>query len=260
VGGGFGLYLKRTHLGNVGEQTLFAELPQVRTTNDIDMFLRAEVLADLPRTRAVAEAIKRLGYEVVEEAKFLQWKKPLVVGGVVQEVKLDVLVGPLGRHRRSMKVSAPRARPKGKIEFHAHPVEEALHIEDEPLGVEVAGRASDGEGYSGTVFVPEAFPYLLMKLHAFSDRKGDADKDLGRHHALDVYTVVGMMTEREYGRARAFGAADAGDEHVRRAREIVAADFSSTTSEGLLRMREHALFRPEFRTGEFMSVLREVFG
>src|SRR5438128_488615 len=85
VGGGFGLYLKRTHLARTGEQTLFTELPEVRSTNDIDMFLRAEVLSDLPRTKEVADAIKRLGYAVVEEAKYLQWKRPVVVAGVAQE-------------------------------------------------------------------------------------------------------------------------------------------------------------------------------
>src|SRR5260370_548184 len=123
VGGGYGLYLKRTHLARTGQQTLFTELPDVRSTNDIDMFLRAEVLADLPRTKEVADAIKRLGYGVVEEAKYLQWKRAVAVAGVEQEVKIDVLVGPLGRYRGSMKVSPPRAGPKGNIEFHAHTVE-----------------------------------------------------------------------------------------------------------------------------------------
>jgi hypothetical protein len=32
---------------------------------------------------------------VVAEAKFLQWKRDVLVGGVPQQVKIDVLVGPL---------------------------------------------------------------------------------------------------------------------------------------------------------------------
>ena len=36
-----------------------------------------------------------------------------------------------------------------------------------------------------------------VKLSAFADRKADENKDLGRHHALDAYTIAGMMTERE---------------------------------------------------------------
>ena len=71
VGGGFGLYLKRAHLARTGERTLFVELPEVRSTNDIDMFLRAEVLADLSRAREVASAIERLGYTPVEGAEYL---------------------------------------------------------------------------------------------------------------------------------------------------------------------------------------------
>src|SRR5262249_49257400 len=153
-------------------------------TNDLDMFLRAEVLSDLGRTQEVAEAIRRLGYEPVEEAKFLQWKRKVMVAGVPQDVKIDVLVGPLGAFRPKLKVSMPRVRPRGTIQFHAHAVEEAISVEDDPIAIEVAGVRSTGEPYAGTVQVPEAFPYLMMKLHAYADRKEDADRDLGRHHAL----------------------------------------------------------------------------
>lgn len=66
IGGGFGLYLKRLHLERTGERTLFSILPAIRLTNDIDLFLRAEVLSDLARTREVADAIRRLGYTPVE--------------------------------------------------------------------------------------------------------------------------------------------------------------------------------------------------
>jgi hypothetical protein len=208
----------------------------------------------------VADAIRRLGYRVVEEAKYLQWRRPVSVGGVAQEVKIDVLVGPLGSYRASMKVTPPRARPKGDIQFHAHTVEEARHIEDRPIEVPVDGTTSEGRPYSGTVYVPEAFPYLLMKLHAFRDRKDDANKDLGRHHALDIYTIVGMMTEPEYERAKLFAAADAEGEHVRLARAIVDEDFASTTSPGVLRLREHALYKADFRLEDFVNVAREIFG
>jgi hypothetical protein len=99
----------------------------------------------------------------------------------------------------------------------------------------------------------------MMKLHAFSDRKEDADKDLGRHHALDAYTIVGMMTEPEYERARQIGAEQSGNPHVQRARAIVSNDFSAETGRGVLRLREHRLFRPDFQLDQFRQVLREVF-
>jgi hypothetical protein len=259
IGGGYGLYLKRRHLAATGARTLLESLPAERATNDLDLFLRAELLSDLGRTREVRKAILRLGYTPVEEAKFLQWKRVIHVAGVSQEVKIDVLVGPLGKFRTKLKVSMPRVRPKGEIKFHAHAVEEAILIDDLPIAVEVAGLRSNGEPYTGMVEVPEAFPYLMMKLRAFADRKKDTNKDLGRHHALDVYTIVGMMTEPEYERATRIGAELSGDLNVRRARAVVSEDFSAETGTGILRLREHRLFKPDFQLDQFLQVLREVF-
>jgi predicted nucleotidyltransferase len=259
VGGGFGLYLKRQHLGSTGQRTLFDQLPAPRATNDLDLFLRAEVIADLDRTREVAEAIRRLGYTVVEDAKFYHWKREVAVGSARQEVRIDVLVGPLGEFQNRVHIRPRLVRPKGSIEFHASPVDEAMHIEDEPIGVHVAGRRSTGEPHAATVYIPHAFPYLMMKLHAFDDRKDDADKDLGRHHALDLYTIVGMMTEKEYERVKELGAAYAADPRVKRARAIVRDHLAGSTALGILRLREHTLFRQELLLEEFMSVLAEIF-
>jgi hypothetical protein len=65
IGGGFGLFLKRQHLQSSNARTLFDSLPEPRATNDLDMFLRAEILSDLGRTREVRDAIVRLGYAPV---------------------------------------------------------------------------------------------------------------------------------------------------------------------------------------------------
>jgi hypothetical protein len=260
VGGGFGLFLKRLHLVERRTRTLFAELPEPRATNDIDVFLRAELLTDHARTAALVAAIQRLGYVPVEEAKYFQWKRPVDVGGVPQEVKLDALVGPLGHSRSKLQVNPPRVRPKGKsVGFHAHQTDEALFLEDAPIAVDLRGPRSSGEEYAAIVYVPEAFPYLLMKLSAFADRKEDANKDLGRHHALDAYTVVGMMTEAEYDRGRALAGRSRTDPHYERVCEVVAADFASPTAIGVLRLREHRLFQDSFRIDEFLGVLSEIF-
>ena len=259
IGGGFGLYLKRCFLERTGERILFSELPDIRSTNDLDVFLRADVLADFARTRDVAGAISGLGYRPVETAKYLQWERPIKIGVIPQVVKIDFLVGPLGRYRPYLKVKPPRARPKKLIAFHAHMVEEALHLEDQPMGLPIEGSTSDGDTYCGTVYVPEAFPYLMMKLHAFHDRRTDQEKDLGRHHALDVYTIVGMMLEEEFERAKKLGRADRDEQRVAKARLIVSQDFSSLTAPGILRIREHALFRDSLMLDDLVSVLAEIF-
>ena len=260
VGGGFGLFLKRRQLDEREEWTLFAELPEPRATNDIDVFFRADLLTDVASTEALVEAIRRLGYVPVETAEYFQWKRPIEVAGVTQEVKLDALVGPLGDHRAKLQVKPPRVRPKGKsVGFHAHQTDEALFLEEAPIAIELRGRRSSGEPYVGTAYVPEAFPYLLMKLSAFADRKEDENKDLGRHHALDAYTIVGMMTEAEYDRAHALADRSRSDAHFIRVCDVVAAEFATPTAMGMLRLREHRLYRDEFRLDEFASTLREIF-
>jgi hypothetical protein len=260
IGGGFGLFLKRQHLVERRLQMLIAELPEPRATNDIDIFFRADLLANPASTSALVEAIRRLGYVPVEEAKYFQWKRQVEVDGVTQEVKLDALVGPLGDSRAKLQVNPPRVRPKGKsVGFHAHQSDEALFLEDAPMAIELHGNRSTGEVYTATVYVPEAFPYLLMKLSAFADRKADANKDLGRHHALDAYTIVGMMTEPEYNRARTLAAQSCTDSHFVRICEVVATEFASPTSLGILRLREHRLFRDNFRLREFVATLGEIF-
>jgi hypothetical protein len=258
-GGGFGLYLKREHLVRTREWTLLERLPESRATNDLDLFLTAEGLADLARVQEVAGAIRRLGYVPAEEAKFLQWKREITVAGVSQEVKIDVLVGPLGNFRDRLPIKEPRVRPRGNIEFHAHTVEEALHVEEDPVEVTITLARPGQEPRIGTVLVPQAFPYLMMKLFAFDDRKDDTNRDLGRHHALDLYTIVGMMTEREYERARELGSLYQDNTSVRRAQGIVRDHFTGRSGQGMLRLREHRLFRDDFLMDEFGKVLREVF-
>jgi hypothetical protein len=256
LGGGFGLYLKRAHLTATGQQTLFPleRLPQPRATNDLDLFVRTEVLADHARTDAIRGAIVRLGYEPVPTSKYWQWVKQ-----EPQLITIDILVGPLGPHAPAIHPDKRRARPRQKIDFHARRTEEAITVEEEPTQVVVRGRLSNGKPVDATIHVPHAFPYLMMKLHAFEDRREDPKKELGRHHALDLYTIVGLMTEAEYDRAKHLGAELARDNRVVQARKIVREHFGERTHPGALRLREHHLFRDDFLLDEFFAVLREVF-
>jgi hypothetical protein len=261
IGGGFGLYLKRDHLMQRGERRLLDRLPVTRSTNDIDLFLMVEVLADLERAQIIAEALAKLDYSALENAKFFQWRRAISFSGVPQEIRLDLLVGPIDQFKDRLKVKEHRVRPKGEVQLHAYLTEEAVEIEAEPIRITLAGRRSNGDRYEGTVLVPRAFPYLMMKLHAFDDRKNDVRKDVGRHHALDLYTIVGLMTEPEYEEALKSGDVhrDSGDPHVAKARQIVIDSFSELSAPGMIRLREHPLYRNDFELPAFMEVLREIF-
>ena len=230
IGGGFGLYLKRMRLDETRERTLFSQLPMPRATNDLDLFVRADVLCDLQSMKAVAVALDRLGYEVVPEAKYMQWKKHFDLHGQDREIKVDLLVGPLGQFRERLHVRGVRARPIGPIKLHAHTLEEAVHIDEAPVTLTISGNRSNGEPTEAQIHVPQPFTYLMMKLFAFRDRKEDEDKNLGRHHALDLYTIVAMQVESEYQESLRLGNLYVGDRHVETAREIIRSDFAEPTS------------------------------
>ena len=76
IGGGFGIYLKSEHVQRLGMRTLLQEWPEPRSTNDLDLFLRPELLIESEKLRPLAEAIARLGYQVVPGAEKYQFIKP----------------------------------------------------------------------------------------------------------------------------------------------------------------------------------------
>ena len=115
-------------------------------------------------------------------------------------MRLDVMVGPLGKYADCIHRKDFRVRPKdleGKSGLHAFATEEALGIENRPLRMPLRGQASDGNDASCEVLIPRAFPYALMKLGALRDRINDENKQEGRHHAMDLYRIVGLLTEEE---------------------------------------------------------------
>ena len=63
VGGGFGIYLKTNYVQRLDRHTLLQEWPEARSTNDIELYLRPELLIESGKLRPLSEAISRLGYQ-----------------------------------------------------------------------------------------------------------------------------------------------------------------------------------------------------
>ncbi len=148
--------------------------------------------------------------------------------------------------------------PSGTLRFHARLTEEAIDLDDRAEPLELTGHRSDGRPETCTVFVPHPFTYLIMKLFAFEDQKDNWQSDAGRHHAMDLYRIVAMMTEPQYVASRELSQAHQDDPRLHKARGIVAEHFSSRSSLGTLRLREHPLFDEDFPLDDFCAVLREV--
>lgn len=261
LGGGYGLYLKQLHLQNAqGTRTLLpGDLwPYPRTTEDLDVFLPTEIVASLEDMRLIRTALDTLGFRPVEGAEFLHFAKPWQRGG---RVKIDLLTGPITDEatRRKLKITPPRVRPRGELQLHAYLTSEAIDFDRSLLPLPVEGTRSDGTLATATVFVPQPFTFLLMKLHAFADRLADADRDLGRHHALDVFRIIAMLTPEEYEVVRENVQRYSRSAAVQRGREIIAEQFSSPSALGSLRLREHALSTSRMDVGPLLSTLADLF-
>lgn len=260
LGGGYGLYLKQVRLQEIDGRTFIdgSLWPRPRSTEDLDLFLQTDVVGSIGHMRRIRQAIDRLGFNVVEEVKFMHFEKTIPPAG---RVKIDLLTGPVAdpQARKRLHIKRPRVRPREPIELHAYLTDEALAFEESPSEVPVSGQLTDGQPYASKVLVPQPFTFLLMKLHAFHDRQRDANGKLGQHHALDLYRVVAMMTEAEDAVVRSMLNRHRAAEPVMKARRIVAASFGDKESLGVLRLREHELFRQDMDLDRFLSVLREFF-
>lgn len=260
VGGGFGIYLKRENVSQAGKRTLFAEWPRPRSTNDLDLFLRPELLIESQRLKPLSETLQRLGYHVIQGAEKYQFAKPGPTGGREGALKIDLLTGPQSRFRGTgARVDYRRVQPRPSVDLHAHPVNEALTLEDDLLPVTLNGQLSDRSPYQAEIYLPHPLTFAMMKLFAYRDRADDQNKEFGRYHALDLYTVLAMTTEEEWDRAVTLRQQHYSDPIVKEAARIVDQHFASPTAPGAIRIQESPYYRKEMQLVEFCSAIRDLF-
>ena len=260
IGGGYGIYLKTGHVQRLRKRTLFQEWPEPRSTNDLDLFLRPELLIDAQKLKPLAAAISRLGYRVVPGAEKYQFVKPGPGGGEAGSIKIDILTGPRIRFEGTrVKADARRARPNPSVGIHAHPVDETPTLEEGLLTETLTGNLSTGIPWQAEVYLPHPYTFSMMKLFAFRDRLDDADKEFGRYHALDLYTIMATTTEGEWRQALEMRNRYADDPYVREAGLLVSRYFSNLDRMGMIRMRESRYYRLELQLEEFMSAVQELF-
>ncbi len=258
---GYGLYLKQLHLTQAGVRTLIgAELwPAPRATEDLDLMLSAELVADARSMTALRAALDKLNYEVRTNSKYLQFVRTITGA---QVVKVDLLTAQLDVIKSFPAISADsrRARPTAadRPQLHAHPTDGALTLTEAPLVIKITGTLSTGQAFAAPVAIPDAFSYLLMKLTAYRDLRNDLDKDMGRHHAMDVFRIVAMLTEPERDQVQANLRRFAADDQVSSCVGLVRLAFASATSPGVLAMREHRLWHNDPQLAIFLEAIAEL--
>ena len=260
LGGGYGLYLKQEAALVTNEPRLLDLTPPLRATNDLDLFLRTELIADSERLRPLRAALDALGFTVIPSAQNYQFARKFTLDGILWDIKVDLLTRtPDPAAYPHLKFDARRVKPHPSVGLHAHRTDEALAVEDSATLLELTGKLSTGETFTGTVFLPPTYAFLMMKLFALSDQRDDATKLYGEKHALDLYTLVSLLTESEYRatlalRDRYQSSAEAGA-----AARLVAELFATTETVGSLRLRRNESLSREANLSDFMSLLREMF-
>ncbi len=257
IAGGYGLFLKQTQFAKGKVRTLFSEsqLPGARTTEDIDWVLHAEVVTDSKMMGEIRKCLDSLAFEVVTKSKYMQFTREMRIG----QVKVDLLAAPLGEFSKRVKKDDRRVRPKPSVKLHASKLEEAVAVERDALRIPIAGYLSSGRVHETEILVPQAFSFLLMKLNAFRDRLDDPKKDQGRHHALDIYRIVGLMTRDEFQAVKSLAKEFRNHPGVGEVRGIVDKHFTPADGLGRIRMQEHPLYAEDFAIDELIDVLSELF-
>ncbi len=260
AGGGFGIYLKTIHVKNLGMRTLLKQWPESRSTNDLDLFLHPELLIESSKLTPLVNSLTDLGYQVIPGAENYQFVKPGPGGTKAGSVKIDILTGPQSCfHGTGVRADTRRARPRPSVGIHAHPVDEALALVEGMLPIPVAGTLSSGDSWKSKIFLPHPYTFSMMKLFAFKDRLDDSNKEFGRYHALDLYTILATTTEEEWEYALQLRDQNKNNSYAIEAGQLVSEYFSTSERIGIIRFMESPYYRPELQNEEFMSALQEMF-
>jgi len=260
VGGGFGIFLKSDYVLGKRLRTLLNEWPEPRSTNDLDLFLRPELLIHPDELEPLQTALSELGYKTVPEVAKYQFSNAGAAGHDPGIIKIDFLTGPRASFAdTSVKVGGRRARPNPSVGIHAHIVDEAPTLELGTLEIPVEGTLDSGEILIANVSVPHPFTYAMMKLFAFRDKFSDPDKEFGRYHALDIYSIIASTTEEEWNQVSALRDDHKTNDQVIEAGKIVSEFFSDSGDMGIIRLKESPYYRDRFQIDDFMSILHELF-
>ena len=87
----------------------------------------------------------------------------------------------------------------------------------------------------------------------------DGDKEFGRYHALDLYTILSTTTEKEWNYALKLRDQNENQPYVLEAGHLVSEYFSNLDQQGMIRLRESIYYRPELQLDDFMSAIQELF-
>jgi len=265
IGGGMGLYLRETYLPEERSPRYQFRLP-IRSTNDLDIFLTAEMLVDAAGFSSIKAVLRSLDYEALQKAEYFQFERQVVVYGEKRTVRIDLLAAPPNETDQArVKVRGIRVRPKGVSKIHAYLTEEARGIDIGRIVLHPSKFDSGASAEESPLYIPSRFNYLILKMGAFFDRKDESDEksDYGRHHAFDIFATVTAMSEGDWDNARKHYEAHKYLQYVQKAASIRKEYFSADTDLGVIRLKENVNYQNDRSEldkyiDDFLSDLKEL--
>lgn len=241
IGGGMGLYLRSVYHES-DRSPRYPRPAPTRSTQDIDVILSAEVITDANQMDQIRDALDDLGYEATTQ--YFQFAR--TINDSDHEVEVDLLSAPpRPEHEEKVKQSGIRVRPTASEGIHGRVADEARSIDRNPIAIDLSTSAKefDISADNPTVFIPSSFNYLILKLHAFSDRKDDKESDYGRHHAMDIFTTVTGMSETDWDAAEQHFDAECEEPYLQKAIDIQQRHFSDESKLGVIRIQENRTYQ-----------------
>jgi len=265
LGGGMSLYLRLKFAGARTPRYPFD--PPARSTADLDVFLSSRLIADRRKISGLKALLSRLGYRVDPKARNFQFIKTVKLFDHDRTIKIDLLAPPPDEaDKDKVQINKPRIKPTGVEGIHAYLTDEAAGIDIGKQPVDVTRLDPSLKLKNQVLFLPSAFNYLILKLHAFDDRKNrdDAKSDLGRHHAFDLFATVARMDEKDWQTAQEHLAAHRDQAYLAKAISIRKANFACKTDLGILRLQESRSYRIDRATYDghrdsFLKDLTDLF-
>ncbi len=229
--GGYGLVLRVEGIQHSGVRILGGRAPVSRSTEDIDCFLGAAIISDGMKTQQIRTVLDDLGY--VAETEHFLFTRAIKTDHATLTVRLDLMAAPIeGELAENVKISGPRIRANTYARLHGRLTPEAVFLEDGAMELDISADQS-----GQMVNLPQAFPYLIMKLFALRDGPKSTDPRTAHRHALDLFTIWSTMTEPEFIAAEALRAKYETHPLMTDVRAITADLFKGRDPAALLSMR-----------------------
>jgi predicted nucleotidyltransferase len=197
----------------------------IRATNDIDLMIIKEQVAEMSRREAIAEIIKgEQAYVVRKGGEHFRFTK-------APNQQLDILSQPMDEFAdKGNRVKFVKSKLHGLL------TREALFIDEDLRTIGLKDKIE--------VQVPSPTNLLILKLCAFDDRDESGETERAQAHAYDIYITMTLANRDDYLEGQKFLARHNDWKMIQKVASIVKDKFGSVDKPGWQRVLEAAGFYP----------------